>query len=62
MEQGVAVQTNGNVILFNKEGRTVRTISRGARQAVFTGRDLVITLDNNKVELRRLDGSLIRTI
>lgn len=62
MEKGVAVKTDGNVILFDKNGRIVRTLTKGANRAVFSGDDVVVTMENGKIELRRLDGSLIRSI
>lgn len=58
----VIVHTNGSVVLYDDDARTVRTITSGGASGVFSGDDLIIKKSNGKTEVWTQNGQLLRTM
>lgn len=60
--RSVIVHTDGRVVLYDDDARTVRTITSGGSSSVFSGDDIIIKKSNGKTEVWTQSGQLLRTM
>ena len=58
----VIVHTDGRVVLYDDDAKTLRTVTSGGSSGVFSGDDLIIKKSNGKTEVWTQTGQLLRTM
>lgn len=58
----VIVHTNGSVVLYDDNAKTLRTITSGGVSGIFSGDDIIVRKINGATEVWSQSGQLLRTL